>query len=180
MNPRTLLFALLAVAFVIGGCNKIKSLADVSFDADFDVELDVVVPPGSHSPEMSATFASTTTIDPLSDSTVEKYIAKIKRWEITGMSGKIVRVSKAGTSIQNAEMQVYTDNFNAAWNLPDIPLVQGRTFPLDNGGGQWFAVENILGEKKVFTVAAEGATDDDDFSFTIRIYVKCKVTANPL
>ena len=180
MKVKILVLALLAVALVIGGCNKIKELADVTFDADFDVDLDVNVPPGTLRAGSNGAFSTTTTIDPLADSTVEKYIDKIKGWEITSLTGKIVRVSKPGVTLQNAELQVYSENFNASWYLPVTPLTKNQIITLDNSDGQWDAVENILGEKKVFTVSAEGATDEDDFSFTIRVFVKSRVTANPL
>ena len=180
MKTRNLLFALIAVSLVIVGCNQAKDLADVTFDAEFKADLNCDVPPGSFKSGIDGAFSATETIDPLADPTVEKYIDKIKSWETTSVTGEILSVSKEGVNLLGAELEVFSANHSANWQIPNTPLAVGQTITLDNDNGQWDTIDTILGEKDVFTISVNGSTDQDDVTFVIRIIVKTRVTANPL
>lgn len=180
MKTRNLLFALLAIALFIGSCNQVDDLTDVTFDAEFHADLDCEVVPGTLKSGINGTFSAGATIDPLADSTVEKYIDKIKSWEITSLKGEILSVTKEGANLLSAQIGVSNANHAAAWQVENTPLVVGQEIILDNANGQWDSVNQILAEKQIFTVAATGTTDEDDMSIVIRITIKSKVTANPL
>jgi len=180
MKIKKLLFALLAVSLIVGACNKVKDLADVTFDAEFKVDLNCEVPPGSLKSGIDGAFAASMTIDPLSDPTVEKYIDKIKNWEVTGLTGEILSVSKEGVNLLGADLEVFSANHSTVWHIPATALVVGQKITLDNGNGQWDTIDTILGENKVFTVSVNGTTDQDDVTFVIRVIIKTRVTANPL
>ena len=180
MRTKKLLFALLAIALMIGACNTVEDLADVTFDAEFKADLNCDVPPGSFKSGLNGVFSASETIDPLADPEVEKYIDKIKSWEVTGVTGEILSVSKDSVNLLNAHLEVASANHSASWQIPATPLVVGQQIVLDNSDGQWDTIDSILGEKKVFTISVDGATDEDDVTFIIRVILKTKVTANPL
>ena len=180
MKTKKLLFALLAVALMIGACNTVTDLADVTFDAELKADLNCEVPPGSFKSGINGAFSVSETIDPLSDPEVEKYVDNIKSWEVTSVTGEILSVSKEGVNLLSANVEVFSNNHNASWQISNTPLVVGETITLDNGNGQWNTIDNILGDKDVFTISASGETDQDDVTFVIQVIVQTKITANPL
>lgn len=180
MKTRNLLFALLAIAFFIGSCNQVDDLTDITFNTEFTADLNCEVVPGTLKSGINGTFSASATIDPLADSTVEKYIDKIKSWEITNLKGEILSVSKEGANLLSAQIGVSNANHSATWQIGSTPLVVGQEIVLDNANGQWDSVNQILAEKQIFTVVATGTTDEDDMSFVIRLTINSKVTANPL
>jgi hypothetical protein len=180
MKIKTILFALMSVVLLVGGCKTVEELNEITFDADFNADLNCDVPAGSLKSGINGAFSVTATIDPLADPNVEKYIDHIKSWNVVGVSGEIISVSKSGVNLLNAEVKVFSSNHAAIWNVPGFPLVVGQKVTLGNENGQWDEINAILGEKNVFTVSGSGTTDDDDFSFTLRIIIKTKVTANAI
>lgn len=166
---------ILAVTIIWSGCNKIEEATDIEFEATYNADLDVVVPSG----QRSATFNSKTTIDPLSDPKVAQYINKIKNYKVLMVNAEITSISEDVTLL-NAKLEIYTDANNAEWNLTNLPLSQGAQLELGNENGQWDTVKQILEEKKEFTIELTGETDKGDVSFTVRVSIKAKVTANPL
>jgi hypothetical protein len=180
MKMKTVLFALLAAVLMMGGCDKI---VNITFDSDIKADLEVYVPEDSFKADINGAFSVSKIVDPLSDPEVEKYINNIKGWDVTGISGEVISVSKEGVSLVSADIEVLSDNDNATWHLPAppaIPLVVGQEISLDNTNGQWDAINNILNEKKEFTVSMSGVTDQGDVTFVIRIIISTEVEASPL
>ena len=180
MKIKTLLFAILAGVLMISACKKVGDLTEVKFDAEFKADLNCEVPPDSFKSGINGAFSASETIDPLADPNVEKYLDKIKSWNVESVTAEILSVSKEGVNLLNADLKVFSEAHTALWNMSNIPLVVGQQATLDNGNGQWDAINSILGEKKVFNVTVNGATDKDDVTFVIRVIIKTKVTANPL
>ena len=180
MNIKNLFFGLLAVAFTISACSTVDDLTKVTFDVEFKADLNCEVPAGSFKSGIDGAFAVSETIDPLSDSVVEEYIDKIKSWEVNSVTAEILSVSKEDVNLLNAEVKVFSDAHSAVWYMSDIPLVVGQKTTLDNGNGQWDAIDSIFGDKKVFTVSVDGTTDKDDVTFVIQVVINSTVTANPL
>ncbi|HQQ13007.1 MAG TPA: hypothetical protein PK855_07585, partial [Bacteroidales bacterium] len=70
---------LLLIGFTNTGCEKIKDLADVTFDADFTSTMDATVEPTSlKSGQAMGYFAEETTIDPNTNEDFKTYANKIK------------------------------------------------------------------------------------------------------
>jgi hypothetical protein len=177
MKIKTVLFALLVVVFVIGGCKTVDDLNEITFDANFKADLVCDVLPGSLKSDINGTYSASETIDPLADPNVEEHIDNIKSWNVVGVTAEIVSVSKPGVNLLNAEIKVFSSNHSAIWNIPGLPLTVGQNATLGNENGQWDEINAILAEKNVFTVSGTGTTDDDDFTFTVRVSIKTKVTA---
>ena len=179
MKIKIVLFAVLATV-VMGACDKI---INVTFDSDIKADLEVYVPEDSFKSGIDGAFSVSETVDPLSDPEVKKYIDNINGWDVTGVFGEVISVSKEGVSLISADIEVFSDNDNAIWHLPappSLPLVVGQTISLDNTNGQWDAINNILDEKKEFTISLSGATDQGDITFVIRITISTEVEASAL
>jgi hypothetical protein len=51
---------------------------------------------------------------------------------------------------------------------------------LDNDNGQWTTIEQILMDKKTFTVEINGQADKDNAEFVVFLVIESDITANPL
>jgi len=174
-NIRFYLAALLLTGFLIGGCEKAKEVLDVTFDADYKTDLNVDVPAVAR----NVGFSASATIDPASDPDVSKYWDKIKKFDVQEVTGEITSISKEVTLV-TANLTISNDTRTAKWTLNEIPLRVGTILTLDNSGGQWDTVAQILKDKKVFKITVNGEVSEGDVQFTILVRIKTKVTANPL
>ncbi len=161
------------------GCDEVKSLLDVKFDANYTVDLNMNVPAESSTKAVQSSFSGSATIDPTSNSDVAKYLDLIKSWEVTGLTGTFKNVTKEAV-LESGTITFSSDAGTATWTFTNVAIKNGATFTLDNTNGQWDEIDKILSAKKEFTISGEGKTDIDDFSFTISVAVNTTVTANPL
>lgn len=161
------------------GCEKIKSLLDVKFDANYTVDLNMTVPATGSQKTVQSAFQGSATIDPTSNSDVSKYLNLIKSWHVTGLTGTFKNVTKEAV-LQSGTITFASSAGSATWTFNNVPIKNGGTFTMDNTNGQWDVLDKILSAKKEFTVTVMGKTDIDNFSFTMSIEVKSTITANPL
>ncbi len=161
------------------GCQKIKSLLDVKFDANYTVDLNMTVPAAGSIKSVQSAFEGSATIDPTTNSDVKKYLNLIKTWEVTGLTGTFKNVTKEAV-LETCTLTFSSDAGTATWTKTNLPIKNGSSFTLDNSNGQWDELNKILSAKKKFTVTVSGKTDIDDFTFTMEIEVKSTITANPL
>jgi hypothetical protein len=174
-NFKTLFFGLLFTGIIFSGCNKIEEATEVTFEAKFEADLNVVVPPASR----NVSFETADTIDPASDPEVEKYLDKIKKFEVQTLIAEVTSISKNVTLV-TADLSVFNTNHSAVWHMENLPLTLGATIPLGNEDGQWNTVNQIFDEKTEFTVKLEGETDEGDVTFTVKVTFVTKVTAKTL
>ena len=161
------------------GCDKIKSLLDVKFDANYAVDLNMTVPAASSINGVQSAFQGSAKVDLTSNSEVSKYLKLIKSWHVTGLTGTFKNVSKEAV-LQNGTITFSSDAGTATWTFTNVQIKNGGSFTLDNTAGQWDELDKILSAKKVFSVTVNGTTDIDNFSFTMSIEVESTITANPL
>lgn len=176
-NLKNLFFVLLFSSIVLTGCQEAEEILDVKFNANYETELDIVVPSGTKS--TNGTFEVNEIIDPTTNSKYLEYIDKIKDVKINELSGMVLSINK-NVTLESTEISIYNESHNASWVFTNEPITVGTVLTLDNTSGQWDAMENIMLDKKVFTVSAIGQTDEDDVEFTILFTLKSEVTANPL
>lgn len=169
-----LLAFLLLTGIVFTGCNKVKELADVTFNASYDANLNVVVPS-----TRNVSFETETTIDPNADEEVQKYLDKIKSFNVQSMTATVTSITKDVTLV-TSDLTVFNSGKTATWHMENLPLTVGASIPLDNDDGQWDTVDQIFGDKTPFTVKLVGETDEGDVSFTLKVSITTKITANPL
>lgn len=161
------------------GCDEVKSLLDVKFDANYTVDLNMNVPAEGTTKSVQSTFQGSTTIDPTSNSDVSKYLDLIKSWQVTKLTGTFKNVSKEAV-LENGTITFSSDAGKATWTFTNIAIKNGGTFTLDNTDGQWDEVDKILNAKKAFTVSVQGKTNISGFTFTLSVAVNTQVVANPL
>ncbi len=174
-----ILLFLIGVTF--SSCEKIKSLADVKFDSELSGDINVTVPAeGLKSASVAGVgFSGDATINPRSDSEIDKYFDKLKSFDVTGAQGTFKNVSKA-VKIMSGTISVKSGSTTASWPIADYEVANGKSITLDNANGQWDKVNKILDSKNTFTVSIEGEASEGGVSFTLTILIKVKVTANPL
>jgi hypothetical protein len=170
---------ILLTSLVFVSCNKVKSLADVTFDTTFTADLDCVVPPAS-AREIDGTFSSSAVINPASDPDVAQYLDNIIGYDILSMTGTITSISADNVTLSSSTASVYNASNNASWQFTDVPLTVGATLNFGNENGQWSTVDQILMTGQEFTVSLEGETNEDDVTFTVQLAIETQVTANPL
>ncbi|KAF0128972.1 MAG: hypothetical protein FD155_2797 [Bacteroidetes bacterium] len=172
-------FILLLIGFGNTGCEKIKSLADVTFDANYESTIDVDVVPSALK-ATNGTFFETVTIDPLSNSDMATYANLIKDIDVVEVSAEVISLSTPVQLISatlNASSTGFTD---ASWSFANETLTVGKVLTLSNDAGQFDNLQKILTSKNVFTVTLQGQTDVNEATFSLLMTFKTRVTANPL
>lgn len=175
MNWKIILSVLLITGVAWSGCNKAKELLDVEFETNFKVNLPVSLT-GSRS--LDGVFLVEKTVDPLSDEEVEKYIDNIKAWNVTEFTGIFLHVNPDFV-LTNGLVKMSSVDKEVIWNLEDQTITEGSVINLGNENGQWQTVNDILGQKKEFTVHFSGNNSLEE-DFTLQLIIKTRVTANPL
>jgi hypothetical protein len=165
---------LILTGIVFTSCNKVKELADVTFNTSYDANLNVVVPA-----TRNVSFETEATIDPTADEEVQTYLDNIKSFEVQSMTATITSISKDVTLV-TSDLTVFNSSKTATWHMENLPLSLGASIPLDNANGQWDTVNQIFDDKTAFTVKLVGETDEGDVTFTLKVSITTKITANPL
>jgi hypothetical protein len=172
---RVLFLTVIFTGLVFTGC---QDALDVTFEADYTTELPIVVTPSTLKATNGA-FASSTTIDPMSNGNMSTYANNIQSVRIVEATATILSVSTE--AVMSAELDVTSGTLPAAsWVFTDEQIVEGAVIELSNENGQLDKISDILSAKNVFTVDVVGQTDQDDITFTISVTIRAFVTANPL
>jgi len=175
-----LFIGLFLIGIVLTGCQEAKEILNVKFNADYQTEFDVVVPPSKGTNfSINSMFAVNETIDPTSNPDFQLYIDKILEISIEEVKGEVLSISK-NVILESALISVTNENHNASWEFTNEAIMVGTVLTLDNNSGQWDAIENILLDKKVLTVSVSGQVDEDDVEFEVHFSLKSDVIANPL
>lgn len=162
------------------GCEKIKSLLDVKFDANYSVDLNMTVDPASTTDKtVLSSFSGSATIDPTTNSDVSKYLNLIKSWDVTSITGTFKNVTKEAV-LENGTLTFSSDAGTATWNFTNVQIKDGGHFTVDDSNGQMAELSKILSAKKEFTATVSGTTDKDGFTFTMELQINSTITANPL
>ena len=182
MKNRIFLLTVLASFLVITGCEKIKNLADVEFDADYSADIDVTIAPDEKSAlkaTQNYTFNESETIDPNSNSDFDKYADKIKDVEVKSVTAEVISINKEVT-LTATTLEIFSDNHSASWYFEEKVVNVGTSLSLQQDDAKLTAMEKIIDEREPFTVSVRGESSKDDVQMTIRVTVKTKITANPL
>jgi len=178
-NLTKLLIGLLLSGIIFTGCKEAEELTDVVLPVEYETDIDVTVTPGSINKATTGVFAATQTIDPTSDSDYKKYIDKIKSITVKEFSAEIISVNPNITLVSTV-LSVVNETYNATWEFNNLDIVVGTIITLSNDNGQWDAINDIMLDKKVFTVNINGVASEDNADFVVRIILKSEIVANPL
>jgi hypothetical protein len=175
-NLSRLFLAFLITGILFSGC---KDALDVTFMADYTSDLPIVVSPSTLK-STNGTFSSVTTIDPLSNRDMADYANNIQSIEILEVTGTILSVDNNAV-LQTGTLSLISAGLpTASWTETNQPVQAGTVYTLGNDDGQLEKLSNILNSKNVFTVEFSGTTDLDDVTFTMQVFIRAKVVANPL
>lgn len=168
----------LLTMLIFSGCNKVKDLTTVNFDANFSTNLDCVVPPSARA--VVPTFSASAVIDPTSDPNVNLYLNNIDGYEVQSINATVTSISQENVTLVSGDLIIQNFQSNAQWSFQNELLNVGKTFVLGNENGQWNTVNSILKDGQEFTVLITGETDFADVTFTIHVDIVTKVSASPL
>jgi len=178
-NLTKLFLGLLLAGIIFTGCKEATELADVKFTANFEDTLSVVVTPATGLKAGNGVFSETITIDPTSDSDFDKYLNNIKGIDINEVSG-LVLIVNPNVTLSSTVLTVSNDTRNATWEFDVLPIEAGTVLILDNADGQWDTIEEILMDKKVFTVSINGQASEESADFLVLVKINSEVLANPI
>lgn len=174
-KTRTTYVLLLLIAITIAGCNKVKEILDIKFDADFTVDLSVE---SSNTGLDKSTFNVEKTVDPLEDETVQQYIDNIKGWEVLQLDIKFNQVYP-DFYLSDGIVKIAGNGREVSWNLNDQDIIDGKVIALGNENGEWNMLNEIMNQKEPFIVYFSGNAEPAS-SFVLQFIIKTKITANPL
>ncbi len=178
-NLSKLFLGLLLAGVVLTGCQEASELVDVTFPANYETELDVVVTPSTSAKSTNGVFSVNVTIDPTSDSDFAKYLDNIKEVNIEEVTDFIESVS-LDITLTSVVISVSNDTYDATWEFVNLPITAGATHVLSNDNGQWDTIEKILLDKKPFNVSINGEANEDNAEFKLLLKILSNIIATPL
>ena len=179
-NLTKLLLGMLFAGIIFTGCKEAEELLYVNFNADYETEFDVTVPPTSGGKiGTDGTFSLTETIEPTKNEDYKLYIDNIKEVDIQEVSGTFIELSE-DISLKTGIISVTNQDYTATWEFGAQQIQVGTVLVLDNDQGQWDAMTDIMLGKKPFTVSIVGEIEEEDVTFTVLFKMKSVVTASPL
>lgn len=181
-KEKIILLSFIIMGMAFAGCQKVKSLADITIHPSFPADINVSIPPvtGIQSTNgTSISFNDSITVDPTSNSDVSKYLNDIKSWSVDSVSAVFNNVSTP-VNLTNVKVTVTngTDTFN--WQTSSISIHTGTVFALDNSSGQIDMLNSILNAKQPFKINFSGTSDQANVSFTLSLTIKTTMVVNPL
>ena len=170
-------FSALLVTFV--SCDKVKSVADVTFDATLNSSIDATS--SSETRAVSYTFSGSSVIDPTSDANINKYWDNIKNWDIQKITLKVKTIAQ-DANLTEGHLSVKDNSSQDVLYTADasnLPLTAGTTI-LEVTDGDWASIVSALSAKHSLLVSVDGAIDQPNVAITFEVIIDLKVTANPL
>lgn len=126
-------------------------------------------------------FDASTTIDPLEDPDVEEYADKIVDVGVDGVVAEVEYVSESDVVFYTGStFSISNSNSTAEYTLDeDWPIEVGTTVSLEDLGGFYDDMSEILLDLEVFTLAMTGTSSKSGVEVTIRIDIETTMTGNP-
>jgi len=166
----------IATSFFLTSCEKVKDLNTIDFDANFSENLECVTA-GVKSNLLVPTFGASAVIEPTSDPNVNIYLNKIKEYEIESVKATITSMSQENVTVTTAYLLIKNFQYQAQWDFQDELLTTGKIITLGNENGQWDTVSDILKDGQELTILITGEADFSGVTFTIKVDIETKVTA---
>ena len=179
---RKLFTPLLALFILVslGSCDKIKELADVDFDANLETPNMTISPPlGKNIRTSGYEFLVSNKINPLGNSDIEKYLNKIKKWDINSIEVEVISVSESNTYLKaGTKLEMKSSKHSAMSTFEeDTPIFAGYKYKVPSSVHS--QVEAILNDKEEFDVDFMGGLNNDA-TVIMKVKIDVTITANPL
>ncbi|NTV82912.1 MAG: hypothetical protein HGA23_01250 [Bacteroidales bacterium] len=176
MKKVLVILSLMVTSIFLTSCDKVKDLNTVDFDATFSGDLDCATA-GVKSNLLVPTFGGSVVIEPTSDPNVNIYLNKIKEYEIESIKATITSMSQENVTVTTAYLLIKNFQYQAQWDFQNELLTTGKIITLGNENGQWDTVSDILKDGQEFTILITGEADFSGVTFTIKVDIETKVTA---
>ncbi len=180
---------LLLIGFTNTGCEKIKDLADVTFDADFTATMDATVEPTSlKSGQEMGYFEESRSIDPNTNADFKAYASKIKEIKVEKVIVEVTSITGSDNNSVDVEvvrlvchqMPTFDEmGFLAVFVRNNETLTVGKTFEFTTDV-ELRDLETILNSKEEFNVLLDGRADPVNATIGFKVYINSKITANAL
>jgi hypothetical protein len=174
--------ALIALIFV--GCEKIKDATDIEFTSTFTTDLDCVVPAGSRG--INGNFNSSAEIDLTSDPDVNKYLGKIKSFDILSVKVTFIDVSKDVT-LTTTTLKIIIpivdvpESDTISWTFINTELHPTPIVELEgNEPEKAISWDSLPADDYTIGVSTSGTSNQDNVTFKMEVAIKTKFVANPL
>lgn len=173
------IFVWLIVLVGLVSCDELGIKINTNLKADLNI--DVEEPPQKDLPAVYDFYAEET-IDPLSDPDVQEYIDNIQGWTVDSISVEVISVNTPGVVFMAGTFFRVSDNTDQAeWLLDEnFGVTEGARLVLDNSGGDWDTVTDILERNAVFKVSTGGQSNMANVLVTLRLSIAATVKVNPL
>lgn len=170
------------LAAVLSSCESIKSIFDVEFETTLSGDLYIDVQESVKKSTEAYSFSASAFIDPLADPDIEEYIDNIREINVDGIIAEVESVNKDNVVFKAGTFFTISDTTSTVtWTLAsDWPIEVGTQLTLDNMGGVYDAVNEILEKKEVFDIAVQGECTETGVSVVISLGINSTVIANPL
>jgi hypothetical protein len=174
-------FPLVILALLVS-CDSLSSLFDVDFETTLSGTLHIDVENPVTKAADAIPFQANDTIDPLSDDEIAEYAEKIVNVNADSVLVEVDSVNMEGVVfLAGTSITVSNETNTATWTITtDWPIVEGTTVGLDDVGGIYDAVSDILTTLEVFTVSAQGTCTKSGVVVVLRLDIETTVTGNPL
>jgi len=153
---------LVLTGIIFTGCKEVTELTDVTGDKG-----------------VTGGFSVSETINPADNPDYNQYLDKIKGVTINKVSGLVISINP-NITLTSTTIRVSNESRSTSWEYINLPISLGTILTLDNDNGQWDVIEQILMDKKTFTVEINGQADADEAEFAVLLAIDSEVLANPL
>ena len=175
------LLILLTAGF--SSCEMVKGWFEVDFETTLNGDLDIDIQESAKKSTNDDTpFNSSATVDPFDDEEIAEYQDNITNIEITGIIAEVLSVNKTSVIFRSGTtISVSGDGKTASWKMGnDWTIIKGTELNLEDVGGTYDLVKEILDTFGEFEVSAQGVCSESGVSITLRIGIHTLITANPL
>lgn len=155
-------------------------LFNIDFDTTLSGALNIVTDDAAVKSD-GFPFYAEASINPLEDDEVEQYADKIVEATVDGILAEVESVSETGVVIYSGSTFTISNSTKSATLTvaTDWPIEVGTTLTLDDVGGAYDDIADILLDLDVFTIVADGTASHAGVYITVRIDIETTITGNP-
>ena len=163
-------------------CEMVRGWFEVEFDTTLNGDLDIDVQESVKKSTNSHGFQASTTLSLLDDEEIAEYEANITEIEVTGIVAEVTYLSTSSVVFSGKTSFSVSDGSSSVnWTLGnDWTLFEGAEISLEDIGGTYDLVKEILDKHGVFQVSTVGECSEAGVSIIIRIGIDVIIKASPL
>ncbi len=163
-------------------CEMVRGWFEVEFDSTLNGDLNIDVQESVKKSTNSHGFQASTTLSLLDDEEIARYEDNINEIEVTGIVAEVTYLSTSSVIFSSETSFTITDGSSTVnWTLGnDWTVFQGAELSLEDLGGTYDLVKEILDKHGEFQVSTVGECSESGVSITIQIGIDVIIKASPL